>query len=77
MYRADVLITEMTHIPQGNDLNPLAGHMQLDDYVNRREKFQNKKIIASHFSIRYSSREIDTTVREKLPDMLDGRLVLV
>ena len=78
MYLADVLVAEMTHISQRrNEPFQLPGHMRLEDYVERRDKFQNKKIVASHFSVRYSMREIQARVREKLPDMLDGRLTLV
>ncbi|MGI6401623.1 MAG: MBL fold metallo-hydrolase [Thermoguttaceae bacterium] len=78
MYRADVLIAEMTHVSQSrNEPLHLPGHMRLEDYVERRDKFQNKKIVASHFSVRYSQREIQSRVRDKLPDMLDDRLVLV
>lgn len=78
MYLADALIAEMTHVSTGrNEPNQLPGHMRLEDYVARRDRFQNQTIIASHFSVRYSNREIQAKVREKLPDMLDGRLVLV
>ncbi len=78
MYLADVLVAEMTHISQHrNEPFQLPGHMRLEDYVERQDKFQNKKIVASHFSVRYSMREIQARIREKLPDMLDGRLVLV
>ena len=51
--------------------------MRVEDYVDRREKFKNQKIIASHFSVRYPQREIEAEVRKKIPDMLGGRLVLV
>ncbi len=78
MFRADVLIAEMTHLSsQRNEPFQLHGHMRVEDYVERRDKFQNQKIIASHFSARYTQREIADRVREKIPDMLDGRLVLV
>lgn len=78
MYRADVLVAEMTHVSQSrNEPFQLPGHMRVEDYVERKDKFQNKKIVASHFSIRYSQREIEARVHEKLPEMLDGRLVLV
>ena len=77
MYKAEVLVAEMTHVSAtGDDLNQSSGHMSVDDYVERREKFENKTIIASHFSVRYSQRDIERFVKQKLPDMLDGRLVL-
>ncbi len=78
MFEADVLIAEMTRISsRRNDGLKKGGHMRVEDYVDRREKFKNQKIIASHFSVRYPQREIEAEVRKKIPDMLDGRLVLV
>lgn len=78
MFEADVLIAEMTRLSsRRNDGLKKGGHMRVEDYVDRREKFKNQKIIASHFSVRYPQREIEAEVRKKIPDMLDGRLVLV
>ena len=78
MYKADVLIAEMTHVStQKNEPRQTPGHMRVEDYVERKDKFQNKKIIASHFSVRYAQRDVENCVKQKLPDMLGGRLVLV
>ncbi len=78
MFKADVLVAEMTHVSsQRNEPNQTPGHMRVEDYAARRDRFENQKIIASHFSVRYPMREIESRVREKLPDMLGGRLVLV
>jgi hypothetical protein len=33
-------------------------------------------VIASHFSTRYHTRQVESLVRKSLPDMLDGRLHL-
>ncbi len=78
MYRADVLIAEMTHVStQKNEPHQTPGHMRLEDYVERAERFRNQKIIASHFSVRYAQRDIERSVKHKLPDMLDGRLTLI
>jgi ribonuclease Z len=52
------------------------GHMHLDDLLERRERFRNELIIASHFSTRYNGKRIRDTVARALPDMLDGRLQL-
>jgi len=78
MFKADVLVAEMTHVSlQRNEPNQLPGHMRVEDYAARKDLFKNQKIIASHFSVRYPIHEIESRVREKLPDMLDGRLVLI
>ncbi len=51
--------------------------MHLDDLVERRERFRNELIIASHFSTRYHARaDPRSASSEALPDMLDGRLHL-
>ena len=78
VYRADVLITEMTFVSPDVTDNMLktAGHTHLNDFVGRRERFENKLIIAGHFSARYTNKEINAHVRAALPDMLGGRLNL-
>jgi ribonuclease Z len=52
------------------------GHIHLDDIVERRERFQNELVIASHFSTRYQTRRIKELVERSLPDMLEQRLQL-
>jgi ribonuclease Z len=78
MYRAQILIAEMTFVAPHHrkDLIHKNGHMHLDDFVARRERFQNGVIIAAHFSTRYNSRQIRQWVEKSLPDMLEGRLHL-
>ena len=48
----------------------------LDDVIERRDRFANELIIASHFSTRYHSNQIRHYVKDALPDMLDGRMHL-
>jgi ribonuclease Z len=50
--------------------------MHLDDFVKRRDRFQNELVIAAHFSTRYNDRQIRDHVQKQIPDMLDGRLHL-
>ena len=78
MYRAQVLITEMTFVAPQHRVDKIhkRGHMHLDDYVQRRERFQNERIIVGHFSTRYNHKQVQTLVKRAFPDMLDGRLVL-
>jgi ribonuclease Z len=78
MYQAQVLISEMTFVaPQHRkDKIHKHGHMHLDDYVQRREKFQNECVIVGHFSTRYHRLQVQRMVAKALPDMLDGRLQL-
>jgi ribonuclease Z len=78
MFEAEVLITEMTFVAARHRKEKIHkyGHMHLDDIIERREKFHNELIIASHFSTRYNSKQVVEQVERKLPDMLGGRLHL-
>ncbi len=78
MYEAHVLIMEMTFVAPSHRKDKIHkfGHMHLDDVIERRAKFKNELIIASHFSTRYNSKRIRDVVEKKIPDMLDGRLHL-
>ena len=78
MFRAKVLIAEMTFVAPGHRKDKIHkhGHMHLDDFVERRDRFQNECIIAAHFSTRYHDRQIRSFVERALPDLLDGRLHL-
>jgi ribonuclease Z len=78
MYEADILITELSFVAKrhrGDKIHKF-GHIHLDDFLARRDRFKNGLIVASHFSTRYHDREIEQTVKRRIPDMLDGRLVL-
>jgi ribonuclease Z len=78
MFEADILITEMTFLSPHHRRQKIHkfGHLHLDDIIDRRDRFNNKLIIASHFSTRYHHNTIRTLVKKKIPDMLDGRLHL-
>lgn len=78
MYEADILIMEISFVARRHRSDKIHkfGHVHLDDVVNRRDRFRNGLIVASHFSTRYVDAEIENTVRRRLPDMLDDRLLL-
>ena len=78
MYEAQVLVMEITFVAPSHRKDKIHkfGHIHLDDIVERRERFKNELVIASHFSTRYQSRRIKEHVERMLPDMLDGRLQL-
>jgi ribonuclease Z len=78
MYEARVLITEVTFVAPSHRKDKIHkfGHIHLDDIVDRRDRFQNELIIASHFSTRYVESRIRRLVQRALPDLLDGRLHL-
>ena len=78
MYQAKVLITEMSFIAPSHRKDKIHkhGHMHLDDWVDRRNRFENELVIAGHFSTRYNDKQIKHLVRRALPEMLGGRLHL-
>ncbi|MCL4205790.1 MAG: metal-dependent hydrolase [Pirellulaceae bacterium] len=78
MYQAKILIAEMTFVAPAHRKEKIHkhGHMHLDDFVERRDRFQNELVIACHFSTRYSGSQIRNFVERALPDMLGGRLHL-
>ncbi|MCL2005130.1 MAG: MBL fold metallo-hydrolase [Planctomycetaceae bacterium] len=78
MYKADILILEVSFIAKRHRTEKIyrRGHIHLDDIINRRDRFHNGLIVASHFSTRCTDREIERIVRRRVPDMFDDRLVL-
>jgi ribonuclease Z len=78
MYEARVLISEMTFVAPSHRKDKIHkhGHMHLDDYVERKDRFKNEKVIVGHFSTRYNSRQVRNLVSKALPDMLGERLYL-
>lgn len=78
MFRAKILITEMTFLAPDHrkDVIHKDGHMHLDDFVDRKDTFQNEQIICGHFSVRYNKAQILRWVDKALPDRLQGRLKL-
>ena len=78
MYEAKVLICELTFVSPDHRKEKIHkfGHFHLDDFVDRKDRFQNERIIAGHLSTRYHPNAVRKMVAERLPDMLDGRLHL-
>ena len=78
MFDAEILIMEVTFVARRHRREKIhkLGHIHLDDVLERRDRFRNQLIIASHFSTRYHDRQIETIVTRALPDLLDGRLML-
>lgn len=78
MYEAKILICEMTFVSPEHRKDKIHkfGHMHLDDFVERRERFNNELIIAGHSSTRYHANVVRRHVEKAFPDMLGGRLKL-
>jgi ribonuclease Z len=78
MYEAKVLICELTFVAANHRKEKIHkfGHMHLDDFVERQDRFKNELIIASHVSTRYHAGTVRSLVAQAFPDMLGGRLRL-
>ncbi len=77
-YQAKVLITELSFIRASHRREKIHkfGHMHLDDYLERAERFENELIICGHLSTRYHPQEVRRLVEAKLPARLRERLRL-
>ncbi|MGL4551373.1 MAG: MBL fold metallo-hydrolase [Gemmataceae bacterium] len=79
VYKAKVLITEMSFIRAKHRRDKIHkfGHMHLDDFLERADRFENEVIVCGHFSTRYHPDEVRRTLFEKLPPRLRDRMRLV
>ncbi len=78
MYEAKILICEMTFVSPEHRKERIHkfGHMHLNDFVERQDRFQNELIVAAHLSTRYHANVVRRHVEKAFPDMLGGRLKL-
>ncbi len=78
LYRAEILILEMTFVGRNErpDRIHKYGHTHLDDIVARADRFENERIIASHFSTRMHPDQIRKIVERRLPERLRDRLIV-
>jgi ribonuclease Z len=77
-YEAKVLITEMSFIRPNHRREKIHkfGHMHLDDFLERADRFKNELIVLGHFSTRYHPQEVRRLVESKLPPGLRERVRL-
>lgn len=77
-FDAKVLIIELTFFRADHRREKIHkfGHMHLDDFLERADKFQNELIVAMHFSARYPINLIEKSVRKRLPPQLQDRIKL-
>ena len=77
-FEAKILITEMSFIRANHRREKIHkfGHMHLDDFVERADRFQNELIIAGHFSTRYHPNEVRKLLEAKLPAELRAKMKL-
>jgi ribonuclease Z len=77
-FDAKVLITELSFIRPNHRREKIHkfGHMHLDDFLERADRFKNELIICAHFSTRYHPQEVRKLLDAKLPDSLRSRVKL-
>ena len=78
VFQAKVLICEMSFIRAKHRREKIHkfGHMHLDDFIERADRFQNELIICGHYSTRYHPDEVRRTVQARLPPPLRERVRL-
>src|SRR5437870_4281796 len=78
VFEAKVLITELSFIRPNHRREKIHkfGHMHLDDFLERADRFKNELIICAHFSTRYHPREVKRLIDGKLPPGLRARVKL-
>ena len=77
-FESKILISELTFVAPEHrkELIHKNGHMHVDDYIKRADKFQNELVIAGHLSTRYNDSQVKRLVSKALPDMLNGKMKL-
>lgn len=77
-YDAQILITEVTFFRPEHRREKIHkfGHMHLDDFLERADRFRNELLIAMHFSTRYATHQIEKAVMKRLPPQLKERMKL-
>jgi ribonuclease Z len=78
VFQAKVLITELSFIRASHRREKIHkfGHMHLDDFIERADRFENELLIVGHFSTRYHPDEVRRIVEAKLPPKLRQRVRL-
>jgi len=78
VFEAKILITEMSFIRANHRREKIHkfGHMHLDDFLERADRFRNELIVLGHFSTRYHPNEVRRLVEPKLPPNLRERVKL-
>jgi ribonuclease Z len=77
-FQAKILIAELSFIRPNHRREKIHkfGHMHLDDYLERADRFENELIIWGHLSTRYHPQEVRRLVEAKLPPRLRERVRL-
>ncbi len=77
-FQAKILIAEMSFVRPNHRREKIHkfGHMHLDDFLERADRFENELIVCGHFSTRYQAQEVRRVVEPRLPPRLRERVRL-
>jgi ribonuclease Z len=77
-FDAKVLITELTFYRPDHRREKIHkfGHMHLDDFIERQDRFQNELIIVGHFSTRYHESQLEQALARRVPEKLRERMLI-
>jgi ribonuclease Z len=74
LYDVETLITECTYLDASKEQSASRwGHTNINDLSSRAGKFNNKRVILTHFSAAYSDQDITKAVNE-LPESLRAKV---
>lgn len=77
LFSAEVLVIECSFVEDGHqDRAAKYRHIHFDDIVEFAERFENRLIVLTHFSRRYSRADIRDEIRRRCPAVLRERLRL-
>ena len=77
LFRSEVLMIECSFVADGHqDRAAMYRHIHFDDIAEFADRFENRMIVLTHFSRRYSREEIVGTLRRRCPAVLRDRLRL-
>ncbi len=78
VYSAQVLIVEMSFARPDQERAKIHqyGHLHLEDFVERADRFQNERIVAGHLSSRDEPASFLELARQRLPRELSERIVV-
>ena len=74
---ARVLLLEVTFLDDRVSIESARknGHVHLDELIERAHLFQNEAIVFTHFSARYTDRDISRILDARLPETLRSRVI--
>ena len=77
IFKSEVLMIECSFVAEGHQSRAaMYRHIHFDDLSEFAERFENRLIVLTHFSRRYSRQQIQELVRKRCPEVLRERIRL-